>query len=81
MEPLLVEHSPGLQHMGRKRCRAASSLAASAKSILLVFKHQRFTRVGGRGVGLFSLAAPRSNVHPWQGVPTDSAATQRAVRF
>lgn len=67
--------------MCRKCRRAASSLASPAKSILLVFKHQHLTRVGGRGVGLFCLAAPRSNVHPWQSLPTDSAATERAVRF
>lgn len=53
----------------------------TAKRVLLVFKHQHLTRMGGRGVGLFSLAAPRSDVRPWQVLPADSTATELAVGF
>lgn len=51
------------------------------KSILLVFKHKRLTRIGGRGVDLCALAAPRSNVHLWQVVSAENTATERAVGF
>lgn len=68
--------------MCRECRRAVSSLAAPAKkSVLLVFKHQRLPRRRGRGGGLFSLAAPGSDVRPWQVLSADSSATERAVGF
>lgn len=51
------------------------------KSILLVFKHKHLTRIGGRGVDLCALAAPRSDVHLWQVLSAENTATERAVRF